>query len=129
MRTKASRQEAKASIFHALYIGYHQKVWPIFKVDLPTLKKDPDLVLVFPPEMNQSRKIPQRCTQPLWFSLIPDVLKLTTMISHHKYFINNPTIMAHAFNPSTERQRLADIGEFEASLVYKASFRPTRATE
>lgn len=37
--------------------------------------------------------------------------------------------MAHAFNPSTERQRLADISEFEASLVYKASFRPTRATE
>lgn len=28
-RVEASRQEARASTFHALYTGCHQKVWPL----------------------------------------------------------------------------------------------------
>jgi hypothetical protein len=35
-RVKASRQSVRASFFHVLYIGGHQKMWPRFKVNLPT---------------------------------------------------------------------------------------------
>jgi hypothetical protein len=32
-------------------------------------------------------------------------------------------VVAHTFNPSTQRQRQADLCEFKASLVYRGSFR------
>ena len=39
-------------------------------------------------------------------------------------------VVAHTFNPSTWRQRQADLCEFEASLVYRASSRTgSKATE
>ena len=44
-RERASRPRAKASFFHVLYIGCHQKRWAIFSVDFPTsndsIKKNP----------------------------------------------------------------------------------------
>lgn len=35
-------REQKASFFHVLHVGSHQKVWPRFRADRPTLN-DPDL--------------------------------------------------------------------------------------
>jgi hypothetical protein len=47
------------------YDGYHQKVWPRFKVGLPT-SKDP------------VKKIPYRHSFPTaWFLLIPETGKLS----------------------------------------------------
>ena len=40
VRERAKRQRTNASIFHVLYVGCLHKVWPRFKVDLPT-SKDP----------------------------------------------------------------------------------------
>jgi hypothetical protein len=37
--------------------------------------------------------------------------------------------MAHAFNARLRRQRKADLQEFKASLVYRVSSRPGRATQ
>ena len=37
--------------------------------------------------------------------------------------------MVHTFNPSTWKQRQADLYEFKASLVYRVSFRTTKATQ
>ena len=37
--------------------------------------------------------------------------------------------MAHAFNPSTQGGRGRLISEFEASLVYRMSFRTARGTQ
>lgn len=34
---------------------------------------------------------------------------------------------AHDFNPSTQRQRQVDVCQFKANLLYKSSFRTTRA--
>ena len=33
-RMRSSRQRARESFFHILFLGYHQKVWPRFKVEL-----------------------------------------------------------------------------------------------
>jgi hypothetical protein len=38
-------------------------------------------------------------------------------------------VAAHTFNPCIGRQRQADICEFEASLVYRASSRTAKATQ
>jgi hypothetical protein len=38
-------------------------------------------------------------------------------------------VEARTFNPSTERQRQADLCEFEVSLVYRMSSRTARATQ
>ena len=45
VRVMAIRQRASSSFFHVLYISCNQKVWPRFKVNLPTpndsIKKNP----------------------------------------------------------------------------------------
>jgi len=38
-------------------------------------------------------------------------------------------VMVHTLNPSTWRQRLVDLCEFEARLVYRMSFRTVRDTQ
>ena len=38
-------------------------------------------------------------------------------------------MVVHAFNPSSQEGRSRQISEFEASLVYKVSFRTARATQ
>lgn len=38
-------------------------------------------------------------------------------------------VVAHTFNPSTRRQRQADLHEFKASLVYRAISRTAGATQ
>jgi hypothetical protein len=38
-------------------------------------------------------------------------------------------MVAHAFNPSIQRQRQAGISEFEASLVYRVSSRTAKAIQ
>ena len=43
--------------------------------------------------------------------------------------VGEPGMVGHAFNPSIGRQRQADLCEFEASLVYRASSRTARATQ
>ena len=39
------------------------------------------------------------------------------------------TVVVHAFNPSTREAAAKDLCEFKASLVYRVSFRTTRATQ
>lgn len=51
-------------------VGCYQKVWPRLRVDL-LISNEP------------VKKIPHMCAQPLMFSLIPDVVRLITKISHH----------------------------------------------
>jgi hypothetical protein len=41
LASKSKNKQAKASFFHVIYIGCHQKVWSRLKVDLPA-SKDPD---------------------------------------------------------------------------------------
>lgn len=53
-RVGASMQRTRTSFFHDLYIGCHPKMWPRFKVHLPTSNE-------------KSRKIPYKCTQLLEF--------------------------------------------------------------
>ena len=36
-------------------------------------------------------------------------------------------VVAHAFNPSTQRQRQVDLSELEASLAYKVTSRRAKA--
>ena len=38
-------------------------------------------------------------------------------------------MLAHAFNPCTQRQRQAELLEFEASLVFRVNSRTARATQ
>lgn len=49
VRTRASQETA--SFFCVLCTGRHEKVWPRFRVDFPTLS-DPDLRWVFQPQKN-----------------------------------------------------------------------------
>ena len=44
-----------------------------------------------------------------------------------KFKNSSQAVMVHAFNPSTQKQRQADICEFKTSLIYRASFRTARA--
>jgi hypothetical protein len=37
-KARTSRQRIKASFFHVLYVGSHQKVWSRLKVDLPSFR-------------------------------------------------------------------------------------------
>ena len=41
------------------------------------------------------------------------------LVLHLRNWLLSRAVVAHAFNPSTQRQRQADLCELEASLVYK----------
>ena len=51
-------------------------------------------------------------------------LAMGNKISHQRQ-----GVLEHVFNPTLGRQRLADLYEFEACLVYRASSRTVRATQ
>ena len=65
------------SFFPVPYIGYQQKLWCRL-IDESSHLKDPDLI---------KKKIPHRFVQSFGFWLISDVVKLTTMNSHHRVLI------------------------------------------
>lgn len=43
--------------------------------------------------------------------------------------MNCPMLGGHTFNPSIQRQRQADLYEFESRLTYRASSRTAKATQ
>ena len=64
-RVTAKASEQTASFFHVLYRVYHEKVWPRFRVDLPTLS-DLDLGFVFPPQNIQPANNPSQVCPATW---------------------------------------------------------------
>lgn len=73
------KQGKQPSFFPVLFCGLKHRVWPRFSVGLLT-SSDTGF---FPPQIIQSRKVPHRCAQLLGFQSTPDVVLLTTRISHH----------------------------------------------
>lgn len=70
---RASRQKAKASFSHILYMGSHWKVCLKFRIYLSTSN-------------GAIKKTPHRHAQLLGFQSIPDVVKLTKIINHTLHF-------------------------------------------
>lgn len=60
------------------YVGWYQKAWFKFRVG-PLSVSNSDIQWVFPTQMIQSRK---SITGVLGFQLVPDIVKLTSKISH-----------------------------------------------
>jgi hypothetical protein len=74
-KCEGRKAKGKASFSQALYVGYHQKVWPRFRMEPPT-SKNPIGVC--------GGDVSQRHVQVLGFYWIPEVVKSITKNSYHK---------------------------------------------
>ena len=60
---------------------------------------------------------------------LPDFSGTNARTTGLLYIQNLGAVVVHAFNPTLRRQRQAELCEFEASLVYRASSRTARTTQ
>lgn len=96
-------------------MGWHQKVWPRFRVSLPTSNEP-------------VKKVTLKCAQQLGFWVIPDVVKLATKLSHCSILITEfliwlvlfiwPRLLPRpCFRPSPRRLFLSSYADSFLGLV------------